>query len=70
MRMVGVEIYFEDLERARSFYEGELGLAVTDEKQGRFAQFGGFGGPLIAAKACGQMFAVHVFHLPQGGGFH
>ncbi len=40
MRLSGVELYFDDLERARRFYEGDLGLAVTDERKGRFAQFG------------------------------
>jgi predicted enzyme related to lactoylglutathione lyase len=51
MRMVGVEIYFEDLERARSFYEEELGLAVTDGKEGRFAQFGA--GPFLCVERKG-----------------
>lgn len=40
MRLVGVELYFEDLERARRFYEGELGLARTGEEEGRYAQYG------------------------------
>ncbi|MFI5403750.1 MAG: VOC family protein [Planctomycetota bacterium] len=41
MRLVGVEIYFDDLDRAKRFYAEELGLAVTGEEEGRHAQFGG-----------------------------
>ena len=41
MRLVGVELHFEELGRARRFYESELGLAVTGEEEGRHAQFGG-----------------------------
>jgi predicted enzyme related to lactoylglutathione lyase len=39
MRLVGVELHFDDLDRAKRFYEG-LGLAATDSQEGRFAQFG------------------------------
>jgi predicted enzyme related to lactoylglutathione lyase len=36
----GVELYFDDLERATSFYQGVLGLELGDEESGRFARFG------------------------------
>jgi len=51
MRLVGVELYFEDIERARRFYEGDLGLAATDEKEGRFVQFGA--APFLCAERKG-----------------
>lgn len=35
----GVEIYFEDLHRAREFYTRVLGLAVSDETPGHYARF-------------------------------
>ena len=33
-RFVGVEIYFDDLERARNFYVETLGLRVTGQQPG------------------------------------
>ena len=38
-RFVGVELYFEDLERAKKFYRGTLGLNVSDEEPGHHAKF-------------------------------
>jgi len=38
-RFVGVELYFEDLKRAKTFYTEALGLAVSDEQEGRHAKF-------------------------------
>ena len=35
----GVELYFDDLERAKSFYRDVLGLTVADEQPGRHAKF-------------------------------
>ena len=40
-KFVGVELYFEDLERAWRFYVETLGLEVTGEQKGHHAQFGG-----------------------------
>ena len=37
-RFAGVELYFEDLDRAREFYTQILGL-VADEESGRYAKF-------------------------------
>jgi len=38
-RFVGVELYFKDLDAARSFYTGTLGLQVSDEQLGHHARF-------------------------------
>ena len=38
-RFTGVELYFEDLDGAREFYEKILGLRVADEERGRYAKF-------------------------------
>jgi predicted enzyme related to lactoylglutathione lyase len=38
-RFAGVELYFEDLDRAREFYTKILGLEVADEEGGRYAKF-------------------------------
>jgi predicted enzyme related to lactoylglutathione lyase len=38
-RFAGVELYFEDLEAAKKFYEETLGLKVADEERGHFAKF-------------------------------
>jgi predicted enzyme related to lactoylglutathione lyase len=44
-RLVGVELYFEDLSRAREFYKDVLGLEIADERLDHYAKFqtgGGF----------------------------
>lgn len=38
-RFVGVELYFEDLERAKQFYVQTLGLSVSDQQAGHHAKF-------------------------------
>jgi predicted enzyme related to lactoylglutathione lyase len=43
-RFIGVELYFEDLERAKKFYQDTLGLAVSDEQLGHHARFDSGGG--------------------------
>jgi len=40
-RFIGVELYFENLERARKFYVETLSLSISDEQAGRYAKFGG-----------------------------
>lgn len=44
MRLAGVELYFDDLDLARRFYQETLGLALTEAAPGHFAKFdaGGF----------------------------
>jgi predicted enzyme related to lactoylglutathione lyase len=39
MRFAGVELYFDDLPRARSFYKEVLGLELSDEARGHYAKF-------------------------------
>ncbi len=39
LRFSGVELYFDDLERARSFYRETLGIEVVDEKAGHYSKF-------------------------------
>jgi predicted enzyme related to lactoylglutathione lyase len=38
-RFAGVELYFHDLDRARTFYREILGLSVADEEPGHYARF-------------------------------
>ncbi len=38
-RLVGVELYFNDLPAAKQFYEETLGLSISGEQPGRHAQF-------------------------------
>ena len=38
-RFVGVELYFENLERAKKFYIETMGLQVSDEQVGHHAKF-------------------------------
>jgi predicted enzyme related to lactoylglutathione lyase len=38
-RFIGVELYLDDLERAKKFYQETLGLAVSDEQLGHYAKF-------------------------------
>ncbi|MDE3137514.1 MAG: VOC family protein [Acidobacteriota bacterium] len=37
--LAGVELYFDDLERARKFYREVLGLKLQDEQPGHHSQF-------------------------------
>ena len=40
LKLAGVELYFKDVESAKRFYRHALGLTLTHEEAGRFAQFG------------------------------
>ncbi len=39
-RVVGVELYFDDLEEGKQFYGNTLGCKLLDEEEGHHAQFG------------------------------
>ena len=39
MKFAGVELYFNDLKRARAFYADTLGLQISDEDENRYAKF-------------------------------
>jgi predicted enzyme related to lactoylglutathione lyase len=38
-RFIGVELYFENLERAKEFYTETMGLEVSDERAGHHVKF-------------------------------
>jgi predicted enzyme related to lactoylglutathione lyase len=38
-QFIGVELYFEDLERGKKFYQERLGLEMSDEQIGHHAKF-------------------------------
>lgn len=38
-RFIGTELYFSDLEKARDFYTGMLGLEMSEEEPGHHAKF-------------------------------
>lgn len=38
-RLVGVELYFDDVAKAKQFYTETLGLRVSDEERNRYAKF-------------------------------
>ncbi|HEX3093873.1 MAG TPA: VOC family protein [Candidatus Angelobacter sp.] len=38
-RFAGVELYFNDLKKARAFYADTLGLQISDEDPQRYARF-------------------------------
>jgi predicted enzyme related to lactoylglutathione lyase len=39
LRLAGVELYFDDLPRARAFYKEVLSLEIADEAPGHYAKF-------------------------------
>ncbi len=41
LRFTGLELYFDDLPRARRFYHRVLGLKIMDERRGHYARFRG-----------------------------
>jgi predicted enzyme related to lactoylglutathione lyase len=43
LSFAGVELYFDDLSRARKFYHEVLGLKISDESAGHHAKFEGGG---------------------------
>jgi hypothetical protein len=53
LRLTGVELYFEDLPRAKKFYSETLGLELAEESAGHFAQFGA-GGSFVCVESKGS----------------
>ena len=49
-RFLGVELYFEDLERAKRFYANVLGLRMTEDEPGHHAKFEGGSGFICLEK--------------------
>ena len=68
-RFVGVELYFDDLKRARAFYSTTLGLPIADEDPQRYCKFKG-GAAFICLERKGsesypsQDKAVLFFEVP------
>ena len=68
-RFVGVELYFDDLKRARAFYSTTLGLPIADEDPQRYSKFSG-GAAFICLERKGvesypsQDKAVLLFEVP------
>ena len=58
-RFVGVELYFENLDRAKEFYAETLGLEISEEHAGHHAKFDS---PELksAIAAIGQEKLVHA----------
>jgi len=52
-QFVGVELYFEDLERARTFYLDLLGLRISEEQPGHHAKFD-FGAGFVCLETKGS----------------
>jgi predicted enzyme related to lactoylglutathione lyase len=71
-RLVGVELYFDDLDLARSFYTETLGLKVSEEQEGRFTKFDGGAGFLCLERKGSESYpsrdkAVLFFQVPDLG---
>ncbi|HEY6250782.1 MAG TPA: VOC family protein [Candidatus Angelobacter sp.] len=68
-QFVGVELYFEDLDRARRFYVETLGLEVSDERQGHYAKFNSGNGFICLERKGSESYpskdkAVLFFEVP------
>ena len=66
---VGVELYFDDIERATTFYRDVLGLAVSDEQPGHHAKFDNGAGFVCLEKKGAESYpsqdkAVLFFEVP------
>jgi len=51
-RLIGVELYFDDLQAAKRFYQETLGLNLIHEQSGHHVQFG-IGGPFLCLERKG-----------------
>src|SRR5207249_3504373 len=68
-RFIGIELYFADLERAKSFYAETLGLKISDEQEGRLAKFDSGTGFICLEKKGSESYpsqdkAVLFFEVP------
>lgn len=71
-RFVGVELYFDDLERAKRFYVETLGMRVSDEQVGHYVKFGGDAGFVCLERKGSEQYpssdkAVVFFEVPDLG---
>jgi catechol 2,3-dioxygenase-like lactoylglutathione lyase family enzyme len=58
-RFVGVELYFDNLEKAREFYKGRLGLEVSDEQPGHHAKFDSGAGFVCLERRGAESYPSH-----------
>jgi predicted enzyme related to lactoylglutathione lyase len=68
-QFLGVEIYFDDLEKAKAFYVQTLGLNISDQQPGRFAKFDGRHGFVCLERKGSESYpskdkAVLFFEVP------
>ena len=68
-RLIGVELYFEDLQKAKTFYADTLGLKLSDEQPGHHAKFAGGSGFICLEKKGAESYpskdkAVLFFDVP------
>jgi predicted enzyme related to lactoylglutathione lyase len=68
-RFVGVELYFQDLDRARNFYVETLELSISEEETGHHAKFNGEAGFICLEKKGVENYpskdkAVLFFEVP------
>lgn len=68
-RFIGVELYCENLDRARKFYIETLGLEVSDEQVGHHAKFDGGAGFVCLERKGAESYpskdkAVLFFEVP------
>jgi predicted enzyme related to lactoylglutathione lyase len=73
-RFVGVEVYFENLERVKKFYIETLGLKVSDEQVGHHAKFDSGAGFVCLERKGSESYPskdkavlfFEVLHNPEG----
>ncbi len=58
-KFVGIELYFDDLNRARRFYTGVLGLSISDEQPGHHARFDSAGGFICLERKGAESYPSH-----------
>jgi predicted enzyme related to lactoylglutathione lyase len=69
-RFVGVELYFENLDRAKKFYAETLGLEISEEQAGHHAKFDGEAGFICLERKGSESYpskdkAVLFFEVPE-----
>jgi predicted enzyme related to lactoylglutathione lyase len=68
-KFVGVELYFQDLKRAKKFYQETIGLQVSEEQIGHHAKFGSGAGFVCLERKGAESYpsedkAVLFFEVP------
>ncbi len=68
-RFTGVELYFDDLKRARKFYTETLGLEISDEQAGHHVKFDSGAGFICLERKGAESYpsqdkAVLFFEVP------